>query len=65
MMLDMVFGRFVRVARGELGVPMRDESLMGGVSVVVFLVVPGCFTVMPRSKLVLIGCGEMMFFTRE
>lgn len=65
MMLDMVFGRFVRMAHGELRVPMRDESLMGGVSVVVFLVVPRCFTVMTRGKLVMFGRGEMVFFTRE
>jgi hypothetical protein len=64
-MLDMVFGGLVRVASGNLGMPMRDEGLMCRVRVIVFLVVLGRFAVVARGQFVMFGRGKMLFFARE
>jgi hypothetical protein len=64
-MLDVVFGGLVRVARGELCMTVRHERLMRRMSVVVFFVVLGCFAVMVRRQVVLVGRGKMVLFARE
>jgi hypothetical protein len=64
-MLDVVFGGLVRVARGELRMTVRHERLMRRVSVVVFLIVLGRFAVMVRRQVVLVGRGKMVLFARE
>jgi hypothetical protein len=64
-MLDMVFGRIVRMTGRELCVAVRNERLMRRVRVVALLIVLGCMAMMPRRGFMVVGRRKMMFLAGE